>query len=244
MPHAIRRDPNATARPVATVESVAAREERHTSGHTRRNEPRVRLTVLEDIPGLNMRPAQPVEPELEGIVPRTVHAMPGDELIVSHPRAARLESSGKAIRVDTAKMGKGQKRLLVVLLDLSRERHVLEASGNALHSIAVYLRVAIGRVHGEDWRSPEAREYVGDAPEVEGDALRRMVSVRVSWDTGALIERSGVSVTKPALSQALRHLERRGLVFRDVAWGERGRTGAVELTAAGWRVAADLAPKH
>ena len=230
----------ARGRPAATLVSVVSEDERHTKRHTGK----VRLTVLEDMPGLNMRPVQSAPPELEGIVPRTVHAEPGDELIVSQARAERLESTGKAVRVDTSKIGAGQKRLLSVLLELAREREARQAESKPLAALGRHFRVAIGKVRGEDWRSPVASTYVGDEPETEGDALRRMPSIRIPWEPALVIERYGSRVTTSALSQALRHLERRGLVLRDVPWGKRGRTGAVELTAAGWRIAADLAHKR
>lgn len=115
----------------------------------------------------------------------------GQELQVSLRSAAALERAGTAVRVDTAKMGAAQRRLLLTLYDLTveEERPPTVAPGRAIGLNTGLLT------------SP----YRG---------------TRLRWST-SLVSSLDTSAARSSVAQALAALDRRGLVLRYPIGGRR-----------------------
>ena len=125
--------------------------------------------------------------------------------------ASRWINAGRAVQVNTAKLGARQRSLLLQLAQLER---------------------------------PPLREVTDSMRDAEGNLLpRRRLRARqspVRWRVKRLQRFEADSPTPSAYAQALRALERRGLIMRDAPEGSGRHTRRVQLTEAGWRLAREL----
>ena len=242
------------SRPVATLVSVVSQDVRHTKRHSRRGS--VAMTVIAD----------------EGLLSRAnrrAGGRRGAEIHASEQRAQKLEDSGLAVRVDTAKMGKAQRALLLYLYaeTLAAEQRASTESWPELDMVEIAEAFEVAREATEQFRPPlelqaaiarfadlsdslvrpgwhdQLAATVAKMQEMLPDRRAPQPAVRltrVDWSSKAATDAIGWQFSPSAASQALRHLERRGLLFRDAGGG---RTTAVQLTMAGRRVAASLCTK-
>ena len=242
------------SRPVATLVSVVSRDVRHTKRHSRRGS--VAMTVIAD-DGLLGR----ANPRAGGRRGAEIHA--------SEQRAQKLEDSGLAVRVDTAKMGKAQRALLLYLYaaTLAAEQRASTESSPELDMAEIAEAFEKARAVTEQFRlPPEVQAAVARFTDLSDSLVRpdwhdqvpatlakmqemlparrapqRSVRLtRVAWSSKAAADAIGWQLSPSAASQQLQRLESRGLVFRDA---RGGKTTAVQLTMAGRRVAASLCAK-
>ena len=219
------RAPSTRQGPAGTLETDVSEDKRHTTRRTK-----VRMTVIDEVRLSSMQTGGTLGRILAESEGRrsSVNAYQGDEIEVGPNRASALEASRQAVRVDTSKIGRAQQRLLLRLLEMVKESPTgpVETVFGAVES----LRYAIG-----------VEPQTGDLVEASGgDKVYRSPRTPIRWDTDSVIAGYAKPVSPSALSQALGKLERRGLILRDVPWGEHGRTQRVELTTAGRRVAQEL----
>lgn len=206
--------------PARYPQNVATTDDRH---NVRRN--RIRMAVIADtrvsslVPASSEDPMFPVAPKR----PTSYNVEPGDELTVTPRRATSLEQNGNAVRVDTTKMGAAQRRLLVRLLELTEDEERRLDERNALTRLVSAFRP----------RTPVPLTKETRDPAEKGDMVSRWQSPRIAWETEKIAAGYEQPVSPSSLSHALRHLERRGLVLRDVPFGQRGRTHHVKLTTSG-----------
>lgn len=206
--------------PTRYPQNVGTADDRH---NRRRN--KTRMAVIEHARLSSLVPATSEGLGLPSPTPRptSYNVEPGDELSVAPARAASLEKGGYAVRVDTTKMGAAQRRLLVRLLELTEDEEHRRDQKNVWTRLVGAFRPQAPTTVAEE--TPEAPQ--------RGDTVSRYTSPRIAWEPTEIVAGYEQPVSPSSLSHALRHLERRGLVLRDVPYGQRGRTHDVKLTTSG-----------